>query len=197
VDGYRVFGALVAVLLASSPDVLAEGPPNRAAVVLHMHDGSRVSADDLARARAEVERIFSAAGVDLNWVQGGLPAVSAGEGGAALQPRHVAVMLAESSAPTASVGAACVLGVAVPAASRAYVFQNQIRDLGRRLPIDRAVVLGRVIAHEIGHLLLPTEPHSSYGVMRASLDLAYRNPGRFTDGQARRLREVLASDSGR
>lgn len=196
-DGYRVFGALVAVLLASSPDVLAEGPRSRAGVVLHMHDASRVSADDLVRARAEVERVFKTAGIELSWVPGGLPEASDGERDAAPEVRHVAVMLVASSGQVASVGGACVLGVAVPAVSRAYVFHDQIRDIGRRLPIDRAIVLGRVIAHEVGHLLLPTEPHSSYGVMRASLDLAYRNPGRFTDAQARRIREVLTSDFGR
>jgi hypothetical protein len=42
------------------------------------------------------------------------------------------------------------------------------------LPLMRqhklGVVLGRAVAHEIGHYLLETNAHSSYGLMRASID---------------------------
>ena len=33
--------------------------------------------------------------------------------------------------------------------------------------VDRRVVLGRAIAHEIGHLLLNTSRHADHGLMRA------------------------------
>jgi hypothetical protein len=32
------------------------------------------------------------------------------------------------------------------------------------------VVLGRAVAHEIGHYLLQSNSHSPYGLMRASID---------------------------
>lgn len=48
-------------------------------------------------------------------------------------------------------------------------------------------VVGEVIAHELGHLLLPDPSHTKVGVMRASVDVRAHMPARFTDGQAEAL----------
>jgi hypothetical protein len=54
------------------------------------------------------------------------------------------------------------------------------------------VLLGRVIAHELGHVLLPPNSHSLNGIMRGNIDLARENPDRFTSEQALMIRASLA-----
>ena len=60
---------------------------------------------------------------------------------------------------------------------------------------DTACILGHVVAHEIGHLLLPRGPHSPSGIMRAWLDrqLAALGGLFFTADQAQDIRTKLAA----
>ena len=48
----------------------------------------------------------------------------------------------------------------------ATVYVDRVLDLVRRLDIDHPTLLGRTIAHEIGHLLMATNTHSASGLMR-------------------------------
>ena len=52
-------------------------------------------------------------------------------------------------------------------------------------------VLGLVIAHEVGHLLLPHGDHSSSGIMQVAFDLSVRWPQRFTREEAAHIRAAL------
>jgi hypothetical protein len=49
----------------------------------------------------------------------------------------------------------------------ATVFLDLVEPVARRNGADVNEVLGRAIAHEIGHLLLGTSSHSAAGLMRA------------------------------
>jgi len=79
----------------------------------------------------------------------------------------------------------------------AYVFADRVRDFGERGQTDTWIVLGCVIAHELGHLLLPVNSHASDGIMRAHWDpkLISRAGGflSFAPDQARLLRLRVAS----
>ena len=48
----------------------------------------------------------------------------------------------------------------------ATVYVDRVDDLARRLDVDHQTLLGRTIAHEIGHLLLASNAHSASGLMR-------------------------------
>jgi len=52
----------------------------------------------------------------------------------------------------------------------AYVFASRIEDEARRHGVDYGRLLGTVLAHEVGHVLLPGRPHASAGLMRAVCD---------------------------
>lgn len=72
------------------------------------------------------------------------------------------------------------LGMAVPSqhAAIAFVFYDRVVALQTRTNVLHAM-LGRVLAHEITHLLLPREKHSALGLMRgdwAPDDLIFANP---------------------
>jgi hypothetical protein len=49
----------------------------------------------------------------------------------------------------------------------ATVFSDRTTAAAERVGVDAGVVLGRVMAHEVGHLLLGTGYHGDAGVMRA------------------------------
>ena len=57
--------------------------------------------------------------------------------------------------------------------------------------MSASVVLGWVIAHEIGHLLLPANSHSKFGIMQASVDFRMAGLHVFTDRQADAIRAAL------
>jgi hypothetical protein len=48
---------------------------------------------------------------------------------------------------------------------------DRVEFVAHRYHVKREILLGYVIAHELGHLLLPPHSHSETGVMRACLDL--------------------------
>ena len=50
----------------------------------------------------------------------------------------------------------------------ATVYASRVRWLARMARTDPAVLLGRVVAHELGHLLIGRKAHSDKGLMRAN-----------------------------
>jgi hypothetical protein len=80
----------------------------------------------------------------------------------------------------------------------AYVFYDRVMTFSEAGRVDLPAVLGAVLAHELGHLLLPVNAHSRDGVMRADWDLAFvprLGVGvlNFSAEQARLLRARLAT----
>jgi hypothetical protein len=64
--------------------------------------------------------------------------------------------------------------------------------------VDRSVILGHVIAHEVGHLLLGTNSHSQDGIMSAEwsgseLRRLAKGALLFTASEPMRIRTELAS----
>ena len=53
------------------------------------------------------------------------------------------------------------------AGKMATVFHDQVETVARRTGVARSELLGRALAHEVGHLLLGLRGHSRDGIMRA------------------------------
>jgi len=82
----------------------------------------------------------------------------------------------------------------------ATVFQEPVQRLASRTGVDPAKLLGRAIAHEIGHLLLRTKSHSATGLMREvwsleELTSTDDDDWRFAAGDRRRLQQQFASNA--
>ena len=194
VDRRREVSVAVALGVA-----LAGGGPVRAQdpgipVVVQVADRVGVGQWAMAAAKAVVDRMFRDAGVSLVWEHGaGSDAVTAVDS----SPRVLTLVISKQRVACAE--AACehfdgVLGRAFPNLGRAEVFVDQIDAVLGTRPFDSKVVLGQVIAHEIGHLLLPPRSHSASGIMQSRIDLRLR--GGFTRDQARLIRERLGSGTG-
>ncbi len=74
----------------------------------------------------------------------------------------------------------------------ATIFHDRVLTVAHRADLDYRVLLGRAIAHEIGHLLLPASGHSTTGLMRgvwtdAELTLNRREDWVFAPAERKRL----------
>ena len=96
-----------------------------------------------------------------------------------------------------------VLGIAPYSVDKrgrlAYVFYDRIVAVARRTGVHPAEILAYVLAHEIGHLLLPVHAHADAGVMRAELDFRTLRPilhraGLFTPDQRDLIRWSMSCE---
>jgi len=83
-----------------------------------------------------------------------------------------------------------VLGQGASSIGRAYIYYDRVIKLNPVPPRDVITTLGDVIAHELGHLLLPPG-HSAVGIMRPSINMTSRRLETFTDVQAAHIRDRL------
>jgi hypothetical protein len=85
-----------------------------------------------------------------------------------------------------------VLGVAPHLTARVYLFWDRIVRRAWENDVLPQIVLARVLAHEVGHHLMPLQGHSDSGIMRPSVDYRAEDPPAFTQAQATSIREFLA-----
>jgi hypothetical protein len=85
------------------------------------------------------------------------------------------------------------LGFAESGTRDATVLYDRVKRFSRYYRVNRGVLLGYVIAHELGHLLLPPKSHSVTGVMRGTIDLqlAAAKQLRFTPEEGQLIRRKL------
>jgi hypothetical protein len=77
----------------------------------------------------------------------------------------------------------------------AYVFADRVAAFATDGRLDLAMILGCVVAHELGNLLLPVNAHTRDGIMRANWDaksIARSGVPGFAPEQARLLRLRVA-----
>jgi hypothetical protein len=176
---------------------LEAGDRGAPVVVLHLTDHAGMRGDDLVLVRSETERVFGAMGVRTVWPDAGAGSTGLSCAGVNLL---VGLLSPEMIQRRANEGASeSTLGTAYKAAGRAYVFTERVSALGARTRMDERVLLGRVIAHEVGHLLLSEAGHSRSGIMAAAISAdPTKLRAQFTEEQARAIRaalEVGAEDS--
>ncbi len=85
------------------------------------------------------------------------------------KPHEVEVRLVTSTplSERGSLGFAAV-DVDERAGTLATVYVDRVEALAKQSGIDAGVLLGRAVAHEIGHLILGTTDHAPFGLMRAT-----------------------------
>jgi hypothetical protein len=179
---------LVAIGMAVMTTVSAPARPawaQEVALTLNLQDRSDMPAEVLNKARVHVADIFEHAGIAVRWQ--------------ASAPFTIVILTPDMAAPmhqdAERMGfAPATNGVA---GRLAYVLNARVDAVARTYRADKAIVLAAVIAHELGHLLLPMHAHSPTGIMRA--DWNETDFGRakqenllFVDREARLIRARLA-----
>jgi hypothetical protein len=148
------FLAMAAVIGANCP---ADAQGLR--VTLQLRNDAKLPDDMVAEAEAAVTGIYAKSGVDVTWSF--MPAAAI----VVLIPRAAAEKMDQAPA---TMGFA--LGTETERGHVAYVLEPRVNEVANRYSVPKVVVLGAVIAHEVGHLLLPFNAHSRTGIMRAVWD---------------------------
>jgi hypothetical protein len=160
------------------------------AVRVVIQDGAGVPAGSLERARVEATEIFRLAGISVDWIDA-----------ETCERRCLIMNITAKPVGTKSRNRA-VVGVTPGARGArgiiAYAFYDRISIFSAELGLDVAKMLGHVMVHELGHLLLPHGAHSLAGVMRPAWDRtqakrALEGTMTFTPDQAELIRTRLSA----
>ena len=149
---------------------------------------AKAPADLLDDAISELSRIYRTIGVELT-AGTALPADFTGS--------FVAVTIARSRQCRLMRLSELALGSAVPGGTLAFVMYDRVVTLSSRTGLRQSEGLALVMAHEIGHLLMPEGKHAKFGLMAASWtsrDLRFADTlglG-FQHGEAATIRAQLA-----
>lgn len=196
---------ILAVALAACLGARAAGsegdPTGKLDQPVLMHDVTGVPADVLVRAKAEVERVFSAAGVSILWLDCSAAGVKPGEP-KPCPPRPAGTIILRIVPATLDYLDASALGYALMAKEGALyatvsfprVQQCILRQTTSAADLQQ--VLGHAMAHELGHILLGSQSHAKAGLMQAAWDSrALKDMSRgllsFSQKEARRIRDEV------
>ena len=179
---------LVAIGLAGTARAARAEPANPITVLVYVTNQAEIPPGVLTHALAEATRIYSGIGVTLAWTESSPAAY------------RFIIRIASKPFGTDRVIDLHALG-ATPGTKQlrgrlAYAFYRPIERLAQASGTDVAIILGHVIAHELGHLLLPHGAHTMMGVMgsgwdRAQVESAKKGELTFTTGQGNAIRERL------
>jgi hypothetical protein len=163
----------VAALAVTIPATLPAEPSTSQPVpiVIRVVDSFGMPATSLLRAENEAHAILQRVGLEVSWVDCSQnKAVGVADCQRPVGRGELVVRLAESRAKPGSGSVAMGYSV-VDSTARHSCFASVSVDLVESVAgaagVDARSLLGRAIAHEVGHLLLNTSHHSSAGLMRA------------------------------
>jgi hypothetical protein len=188
----RTAAAMVALVLAGGTSRAADREV--LSLVVHVKNQAGISSADLARAQVQTGRIFEDIGVRIVWSDVAVESRDPRCEGFSLlvtllSPEVGRQLLIQG-------GRKDVLSSAESPVGRAFIHPERVADLGARTRASAEELLGRVMAHELGHLMLPVG-HSQIGIMSAGMETdPARTSGRFTVPQTRAIRALLQSKAG-
>lgn len=150
------------------------GTSGQAAVILdsltvRIYDNAGVLAGDRARAIKRANEILSRADLTVEWRDcpaGGMR--TRGNCTAPHAPGELAVRLVRSpkSDPNPRALGSALIDSATGSGTLATVYVDRVSAMAGQVKTDIWGIVGRVMAHEIGHLLLGSNSHSDSGLMR-------------------------------
>jgi hypothetical protein len=163
-------------------------------LMVAVYDDAGVGHEIVQRAEAQAGRLFGEAGVAVSW-RNPRWEVFLPEADGQKRFLHVHIVrrphaLAEDVFGTAFIDEE-------GHGRQADIFYDRIANLSTRGAQDRAVLLGAVMAHEVGHLLLGPHAHAPAGIMCGrwdadKLQLAIVGLAGFNAEQAMRMRQRIA-----
>jgi hypothetical protein len=170
-------------------------------LTIRLYDATGLSHDTWEQAIAVAASTLHQTGVKAQWMDCSAPA-AAGRCQAPLVQNELILRVRHASKRTGTqtLGDA-VVDTRVRAGSFATLYANRIIATAADSGVDQGVVLGRALAHEIGHLLLGRRDHAAGGLMRAhwtavELQRSLARDWRFSDAELAEIRSALARRTG-
>ena len=168
--GRKRVGAMTMLLTLAGVGTVGAQPAD---IVVRTFNNYGIPSDDLRQAQAQAAAILSAAGIDATWLDCWQDAKAPADAPSRCSaPVGSDLVLRLQRAPATnrerftSLGFALVTAEALP--FLATVYADLAEGVAKRAGVPSRTVLGRAIAHEIGHLLLNENDHPKDGLMRAA-----------------------------
>jgi hypothetical protein len=174
-------------------------------VTVRVYNYAHISPRTQAEATREATKIFSEVGVETLWLDCRL-SMADFHGDMACQEPFRPTDLVLRILPQCKTKAYrdVTFGVSLPSVEEdergfiANIFWDRIEELTKWHHLGQFQILGLVAAHEIGHLLLGLNSHSSMGIMRANwnqkdLERASQGLLHFTPQQSERIRTEVGA----
>jgi hypothetical protein len=148
-------------------------------ITVQVYNYSQASPAILSKAEREADRILSKAGLQLVWLKCPVgPSAAGSQGLCQKTPEATDLRLRILAAPIKNKVQDPIFGFTVhPVLASVYYDYAARRAKSDDGEFEAPILLGCVIAHELGHLLLGTNSHSSKGIMQ----------GRWGSNQFRQL----------
>lgn len=173
-------------LIAPAHSAAGNSPGSGVILTIHVHNYADVGSSRLAEAEKTAASIFRRAGVETHWQMGPNHTESSDESSSALSHLWLDIlppaMANHLDVPDTAMGLAPGEG---PDRQHVYVFYERVTEFtqrqiaekaegsGRRnlrLP-DGGQLLGAIMAHELGHIVLEMAGHSKAGIMKGGWEL--------------------------
>src|SRR5919201_1172762 len=155
-------GAAILIGLFGFSPAVDGADDNAPTAVVRVDNLAEVPSDDLGFAESRAAEVFSRIGARVTWID---------EETAFREhrrPPFTVVLIKSNGLPPARAGVVIeALGFADPGVSRAHVLYDRVEALTARSQRNPAGILGDVLAHELGHLMLRGTKHSPRGIMRS------------------------------
>lgn len=184
----RMAKAMVVGLLAGTGPAVSASAQTEPTPTVVVHTGpgedQTMRPSDLAAVQALVVDVYAKAGVRIEW------ATSWAYTAPADGRRHLDLVIVNVTPSERRDPDARDLGRANRAAARALVYYDRIVRHAWRTKSDPTFTLALVMAHELGHVLLPEFSHSASGLMRADYGGPVRRMPEFSASQAETLRAM-------
>jgi hypothetical protein len=134
--------------------------------IVYVYDDAQVPTDTLARAEQQATSVYSHAGLGVMWVNCIHPGIEACNSGG--EPVNLILRITMKIACSTNDAAFGLAYLGGDGNGRyADVFWPRIKDLQATSKVDAGLILGAVMAHEMGHLLLGSNAHAVGGIMEA------------------------------
>ena len=155
--------------------LLGTGVP---AITVRLDNDAGVRSADLEFAKRRAASVFAMIGVQLIWVETEEAVASH------IQP-PLTLVIVNGNVERGAGLFVDALGIAQPSVRRAHVFYDRVLQLQGVRPAP--MVLGDVMAHELGHLMLLSHRHSREGIMRAGIERRLLALTTFTKAEAQEI----------
>jgi hypothetical protein len=182
--------ALVMALITWGPSHVSNAQPTEPIrLSVRLLNYANVPIHVTRTAEFQVTRVYSAAGIQIVW------------NGETSTVRTLDVLLLSGRMIDLQLGSRRsdprVLAEAYREVSRAYIFTERVFAMASKTDGNIGDALGNLIAHEMGHLLLPDRGHSATGIMQPNYEFRDLSARRFTAEQAATIRLGLLADGNR
>jgi hypothetical protein len=153
--------------------------------IVRVYDLANVDPRILERAKQAAGHVFQNAGVELRWTDCLQGEINEDICGRPLSSGEIALRILRRTRQASDATGRLTNGIAIRTDSEqgisglVSIFYERTEEIAEQVQNDclqlnvveaRGIVLGHFVAHEIGHILLPTNSHSASGIMKERLD---------------------------